>query len=930
LAAAATGHCIDCHQGIENAHPKHPLGCTHCHTGNPGALVKNDAHVAPQAALPQNATILPIDYFDRPYLQFQNPSNLRVVRSTCGQAGIGGTVCHAPYVEDVIKSMMATTPGHLAGGGYQNGILPDRTAIWSNVPVSDNDGDIPRTRGALASLSQIPSEEPFLALPLTSFERNYADVPRKICTRCHLWSRGSAIRGVAGQEGNYRSEGCAACHMPYTNAALSESGDATVNKTEVGHPRVHQITRKIPTDQCTHCHTRGARIGLSYRGLAQTPPGTATGPNYPGLTPVRIHGGYQYQNPDVNPADIHYERGLDCIDCHVRREIMGDGNIYGHMDQVTEVRCETCHGTVTAYGSGVSDRGVSLTNLHWEDGQMVLTAKLTGARHLVKQVRDIVDPNHPAYNPLAASSMTGNHLKASGGLECYTCHSSWQSNCFGCHFNRDLRQTALDMVAGVQTTGKPVLDDKYFVNFKNFRMGYNSKRRIAPYVTGCQVLATVTDADGQRVLHQAMPETAAGLSGLALNPVHPHTNRRAARSCIECHRNPDALGLGTDGFNLSRRYLYTLSPAPNGAFTVIDRRDVSAAAVVGSLALPDPKALVVVTDQIDGTARVAYVADALLGLVTVSLPDPSHPQIASTLAVADPRDVAVAARTLYLAAGSGVLTFDLSNPLAPQPLGGVVTTDARALAVHGLQLVVADGGAGLAIIDVRLPQAPAIVAALDLNGEDPAPNNAQDVVTMPHYSNPVAAGMKPFRMTAYVADGAAGVRIVSLDDPSAPYVAVTVPSTDARAIFVKSHFDVGSSTTPSLEHEYLYIADGAGGLRIMHVSDPLSPVPVATLDSAGAISDLLVVNAFEPPLNKAYLYAGLGDGGCAIIDVSTVTTPTVVKTLPVAVSKGLDLERVRLDRMVDEDGRQIKDVSHDGARPFRRGEMERILGAALD
>ena len=41
---------------------------------------------------------------------------------------------------------------------------------------------------------------------------------------------------------------------------------------------------------------------------------------------------------------------------------------------------------------------------------------------------------------------------------------------------------------------------------------------------------------------------------------------------------------------------------------------------------------------------------------------------------------------------------------------------------------------------------------------------------------------------------------------------------------------------------------------------------------------------------------------------------------------GLDLERVRLDRMVDEDGNQIRDVSHDGARTFTRAEIETILG----
>ena len=933
LARSATGRCIDCHTGIETAHAPFPLGCTQCHTGDPQASTKEAAHVTPQAPLPRDATILPADYFDRDYLQFLNPTNLRVVGATCGQASIAGTACHATYVDGLFKSMMATTPGHLAGGAYQNGILPDRTAIWGNLAVRDDDGDVPAASGALEALSQVPSEEPFLMLPLTSLPRNYADVPRKICARCHLWSRGAAQRGTAGQEGNYRSEGCAACHMPYTNAALSESADPTVNKAEVGHPRVHQLTRRIPTDQCTHCHIRGARIGLSYRGLAQTPPGTATGPNYPGLTPEKIHGAYYVQNPAVNPPDIHHERGVHCIDCHVRREAMGDGNIYGHMDQATEVECEDCHGTLTAYATGVTARGTPLPHLTREGDQFVLTSKVSGERHPVRQVKDIVDPNRPGYNLLAAAAMTTQHLGPNGKLECYTCHSAWQNNCYGCHFNRDLSQTALDMVAGAQTPGKPTLDDKYFVNFKNFHMGYNGEGKIAPYVTGCQVLATVKDANGQEVLHQDLPITAAGLSGLALNPVQPHTTGRAARACTECHRNPAALGLGTDSFTLSRTYLFLLSRAPQGALTVVDRRNVTAPQVVTSLALPDPRALQVVTDQIDGRATVAYVVDATAGLITIDLSDPVHPQVASTIAMGNARDVAVAGRTLYVAAGTdGLVTYDISAPRQPVRVGALATREARALAVHGLLVLVADGPAGLAIVDVTQPQTPALVSRLDLNdlpdAVNDAPNDATDVVTLPDYADPVRGGLKPFSMIAYVTDGAAGVRVVNLDDPAAAYVVATVAAPDARAIAAKSHFDPGSTAEPSLEREYLYVADGLG-LQIFDVSIPSEPALVTTFADVGVVSDVLVANAFEPPLNKAYLYAGLGDRGCAVVDVSAVRAPAVLATLPLAVTHGIDLERVRLDRLVDEDGRQIKDQSHDGARPFRRDEMERILHAPI-
>ncbi len=922
----ATGNCIACHQGIEAAHPYYPLGCAHCHGGNPKATRKEEAHVQAKAPLPNDATVLPEDYFDKEYLRFVNPTNLRVVQTTCGQTGQGlGTACHASYVSDLKKSMMATTTGHLAGGAWENGLLPDRTAIWGNMPVVDDDGDVPVERGALHSLDQVPGE--ITSFPPDSFERHYSDVPRKICTRCHLWSRGRAPRDDPGHKGEWRSEGCAACHMPYADDGLSRSGDPTRNVLAPGHPEYHRLTRKIPYQQCSHCHYRGARIGLSYQGMAQLPPGTPTGPNWAGLTSEPIYGSYEYQNPEVNPPDIHMERGMHCIDCHVREEIMGDGNIYGHMDQATEIECEDCHGTPEEYGTMLTEQGRKHTNLRWDNGRMILTGKVDGAERVVKQVKDIVDPASPEYNPLAAQYMTASHLKAQGGVECYTCHSAWQNNCYGCHFNRELGEDGFDMIAGEYTPGKPSTAKKYFLNFKAFQMGWNKDGKVAPYVTGCQVLATVNDELGQTVLHQEMPVTARGLSGLSMNPVNPHTTRVTPRRCEECHRNPAALGLGTDNFNLTRRYLFALAPPPAGGLIVVDRSDASQPQVVGYLTLTEPRDLVVWTDPIDGFARRAYVADGVEGLVVVDLSDPVLPTIVARRTVSDPRDVALVGDSLFVASGSdGLVAFDLANPTAPVRVGSAPAADPRGLAVHGIHLLVADGDAGLRIFDVRDPALPVEVALLDLNGADPAPNQARSVALFPHYSDPPASGLKPFRMEAYVADGSAGVRIVDLGDPQLPVVIQTIPTTDAWAVFPKFHYDPGDETTPSLEHEYLFIADGAGGLRLAEINDPLDPTLLLAVSFGSPVRDVLAMNAFEPPLNKLYVYAAAASAGVQIYDFSDIRTPVPVAAVPVTVQRGLDLERVILDQLVGLDGQQIKDVSHDGARTFDRAEIERILG----
>jgi len=75
--------------------------------------------------------------------------------------------------------------------------------------------------------------------------------------------------GTNDQPGDYRSSGCAACHVVYANdrqpqhsltyaqygnEGKSVSVDPTIDKTESGHPLRHEFTRSIPSSQCMNCH----------------------------------------------------------------------------------------------------------------------------------------------------------------------------------------------------------------------------------------------------------------------------------------------------------------------------------------------------------------------------------------------------------------------------------------------------------------------------------------------------------------------------------------------------------------------------------------------------------------------------------------------------------------------------------------------------
>ncbi|MFN2531479.1 MAG: hypothetical protein ABR555_09300 [Pyrinomonadaceae bacterium] len=48
----------------------------------------------------------------------------------------------------------------------------------------------------------------------------------------------------------------------------------------------------------------------------------------------------------VHLNDIHAEKGMHCVDCHLRQDSHGDGNLYNEPRAAIEIACEDCHGSV--------------------------------------------------------------------------------------------------------------------------------------------------------------------------------------------------------------------------------------------------------------------------------------------------------------------------------------------------------------------------------------------------------------------------------------------------------------------------------------------------------------------------------------------------------------------------------------------------------
>ncbi len=915
--------CLLCHDQIENIMTNmggSNLDCTFCHGGDPNAATKELAHVFPNGLVDYNETIPPIDV-DLEYQRFVNPSNLRVVGQACG-------LCHPYEAETVVKSMMATAAGHYAGGLYQNNVVDTKTPIFGTFAVTDDDGFVPTERGAVQSLENLlifdETEDPNL------IATHFAAVPSQACARCHLWSRGKGYRGNENQNGLYRADGCAACHMPYANDGLSQSADMSIDHTEPGHPRTHIVTKQIETQQCLHCHHRGARIGLSFTGRAQMPPGLTSGPGVPGTTDEKFNNNYHYTLDDTNPPDIHGELGMHCIDCHTKAGIMGDGNIYGHMDQATKIECRMCHGLPDQLPNFRDHDFEPLTNVGFLDPndantgpeelvhEVLLQSKVTEAFHDVPVAMDIVNPDSPKYNPRAACAMNGNHLKENGGLECYACHAAWVPNCYGCHFERNEQEMGLNFVTGEFEVGKVRTNNKIFESMRNFSIGPNSEGRVAPYLVACQPIADVTAPDGSKILDMVMPTTSNGLSGLAMNPVNPHTTRGVGevRTCAECHRSPPTMGFGTGNYAIARTNVYT---AGAGGVEVFDR-DANPDQPVADDSLQltgSALAIASLPNVIEGVADYLFVAQGAAGVAIFDRGDGASPSPVHTITGVNAIDVSRVARYLYVVdQGVGVRIYDNDDPSMASLVATVPIPSAVRAVPWGIHLFVAAGADGLVVVDIADHTDPFIAGSVDTI-------DAVDVLLYSHFQN-----TKSFAARAYVADPTFGVRIVDLlPEFDQPRLVGGIPVVGAQGLDAYTRYVVASATEPAREHDYLYVAAGTSGLKIYDMTNPNGVYEVGSVDSLGGeMTDVDVVSQLDPPGTDDYAICSNASMGLQVIRVDDPTMPVAIGSVPGATGASRVFAEVQqMDRFLDEQGNTLKENSHPFTSTFTRADIVRLL-----
>lgn len=452
------------------------------------------------------------------------------------------------------------------------GMIAQTQATW--------EGERPGIRyGSQAAELYDADGKPLKQQDVAQLDNLSGELYRKFCARCHIARQQDPDNGAGNPAG------CAACHFPYGKQARYRGGDhIMLGKSPNGDTHTMHT---LPTLQsCAQCHHRSGRTALSYQGLMDGNTGMVPTRNgQPG--PVKGSDGRNFTH--INP-DIHHQAGMDCVDCHTSREIMGEGYASSSMHGQLEVTCEDCHGSADkpplyrpilrenedpvresrSYPMQMrpgmemilTSKGRPFSNVFHADGNVMVQLKRSG-----RLLRSKIITNTPEHT-----------VAGHGRLACTACHSRTVVQCYGCHTQYDKGGTQADFIKGIATKGQFTEAEDYRTLYP-FPLAINQKGRISPVTPGCQTFVTVIDEQGKVVQNEAIMRYK-GKPQLRFAPFHGHNTGKKAIACTECHANPSFLGFGqhvVEGRNIKGTLLCELSDSkPLDGFLTMQNGTVKA------------------------------------------------------------------------------------------------------------------------------------------------------------------------------------------------------------------------------------------------------------------------------------------------------------------------------------------------------------------
>jgi hypothetical protein len=553
------GGCYTCHQGIERISNNHRFSCVRCHGGNRRSSSLPNAHKG----------------------LVSNPSSAKNAPRFCGK-------CHSDHVRKVERSLMSTAKRMVNITRYGWGAQAEDELLYSLQPNDDEQ-----------------------ALPSAVAGHPVDGFLRAKCLRCHIGSESPH------RPGDYRASGCSSCHMIYSNDGISLSHDRAIQKLQNksgkqkrfarkfsenslnnprGYPLLHKFTVAVPSLQCEHCHNNNG-VGQEFEGLFAKP-------SRPRETPEQVNAEkpvlYGKEHEFLVP-DIHREKGMHCIDCHIGDEIKPEAEP-DQLHSGVQVRCVDCHGTQEKLPEEflliesdpntkkmiaranlnpnlkkkiragdtvlVNSSGSPMLNIKWVKNKWVLISKVSGKKHNIPLLKNL--------KPSIAHQIP-KHMKE---MECSTCHARWAATEWGMHVIREgnfnpkkwkdwnlsdpslqyllsdslIKKTGmLDWLTAKSLPQKieaNILDEYWWTVFSDagwadMVMGKNSRGKYAILKPRYQYF--ITDPEGPSGLPSKRAEPPLTLDdspGLIWTDYSPHTIRKTVRSCESCHQNSLSVGLG--------------------------------------------------------------------------------------------------------------------------------------------------------------------------------------------------------------------------------------------------------------------------------------------------------------------------------------------------------------------------------------------------
>jgi hypothetical protein len=435
------------------------------------------------------------------------PGNLSVVNRTCGASN-----CHGEVEVRVRGSLMNTMSGVVSVDKFVFGESADLDAHFD-----------------VAALKHSPADTHL----------------RGLCASCHL---GQDKQQPGPIDESSRGGGCSACHLSYDSAAVAELRHRGGPSAPLHHP---DISIHVHQQACFGCHSRSGRIATNYEGWHETPLDETAAKARLGW-PAQFRLLADGRVFEKHPADVHFEKGMTCIDCHVASEVMSDGVAHVHERNAVKISCADCHtpGDTPAQ---------EYAQLDAETQQITAMRKLNkpGRRFVVSQSSSVDYANvflgkdgrpqvaliesAKVLQPKPAAAVCASSGSMHERLECGACHTAWAPQCISCHTSFDPKAQGWDHLAGKfvngdwqEEAGDYQSDAPPLGVSVNAEPNGKREERITTFVPGM-------------ILNLKLPSGQAKIGSdfhRFFAPASPHTTSSQSRDCRSCHLNPAALGYG--------------------------------------------------------------------------------------------------------------------------------------------------------------------------------------------------------------------------------------------------------------------------------------------------------------------------------------------------------------------------------------------------